>query len=155
MQQSREVNQRNEPVPNLVVITNLLQMQAQWFTLHGVHTVSVVPVMMTGMPNSKLPANSMQASTWASAFAWWATDRRSVQIHKLQMPYCAVLSLHRLYKLANKDMDPNRHQSKVGGVSPLPADLLSPQQPDPHCCTAAASALNSACICTNALLELL
>jgi len=44
-------------------------------------------------------------------------------------------------------------QTKVGGVSPLPEDLLSPQQHDPRCCTAAASALDSACICTTVLLE--
>ena len=47
------------------------------------------------------------------------------------------------------------HQSKGIGESPLQADLLSPQQHDPHCCTAAASALDSACICTTMLLGLL
>ncbi len=49
--------------------------------------------------------------------------------------------------LANKGTwinrhESDRHQSKVGGVSPLQADLLSPQQHDPRCCTAAAFALN-------------
>lgn len=147
-QERSSIGRCNEPVPHPGVNMERLWMPTKRFTLQRVisHTNSAVWVRMTGVLDSKLAANSMQTLTCALDTCM-VGKRQALSIDSQTARASASAAA-----LANKGAWTNRHQNKVGDVSPLQADLLSPQPHGPRCCTAAASALDSACIGTSMLL---